>query len=155
MAATTSSNGDFKVWVRQEERKAGSGAHWRCHSVANHTGHTTSVLPPMMLTLTLSFPDNQVKYELTSAKASIGISKHDHACNLSAQYTAALPPMMKFFESFTPVFRLSFDGSDRSQVVLSIEALSNLHIRCSCQHGPYELMACPEYSERMLVTAAE
>ncbi|KAL0052292.1 hypothetical protein WJX82_011440 [Trebouxia sp. C0006] len=38
MAATTSSNGDFKIWVRQEERRAGSGAHWRCQSVGNHTG---------------------------------------------------------------------------------------------------------------------
>ncbi|KAL0020828.1 hypothetical protein WJX79_004301 [Trebouxia sp. C0005] len=42
MAATTSSNGDFRVWVRQEERKAGSGAHWRCHSAGNHTGEAMS-----------------------------------------------------------------------------------------------------------------
>ena len=45
MAATTSSNGDFKIWVRQEERRAGSAAHWRCQSVGNHTGHITSVSP--------------------------------------------------------------------------------------------------------------
>ena len=37
MAVTTSSGGDFKLWVRQKHRK-GSAAHWRCQCVGNYKG---------------------------------------------------------------------------------------------------------------------
>lgn len=38
MAATTSSSGDFKVWVQQHEHKQGNKAHWMCQSVGSFRG---------------------------------------------------------------------------------------------------------------------
>ena len=38
MAATTSSSGDFKVWVQQHQHKQGNKAHWMCQSVGSFRG---------------------------------------------------------------------------------------------------------------------